>query len=161
MCSPPAFLLAHSAEVALGIRLLEARRGRCQLVIVVIMGEFLLTDADEVFRAEVRGLLGHELLPRTAAIEDDRDAVVEFVRVPGGAGYLEFTFPDLSRGLPGHPDLTHATLLRRGSLAELLRTGVRRGAAELAAEARHRIGLRGAAPDNDGRNDDQQETSMR
>ncbi len=126
-----------------------------------MIGEFLLTDADEAFRAGLRGLLGHELLPRTAAIEDDRDAVVEVVRVPRGAGYLECTFPDLSCGLLGHPDLTHATLLRRGSLAELLRTGVRRGAAELAAEARHRIGLRGAAPDNDSRDDDQQETSMR
>ncbi len=125
------------------------------------MGEFLPTDADEAFRAELRGLLGHELLPRTAAIENARGAVVEVVRVPGGAGYLEFTFPDLSRSPPGHPDPTHATLLRRGSLAELLRTGVRHRAAELAAEARRRIGLCGAAPENDGRDADQQETSVR
>lgn len=125
------------------------------------MGEFFVTDAGEALRAGLRGLLGHELLPRTAAIEDDRGAVVELVRVPGGDGYLEIAFPELSRGLPGHPDLTHATLLRGGSLAGLLRTGVRRRAAEPAAEARRRIGLCGAAPENDGRDDDQQETCGR
>jgi len=31
-----------------------------------MIGEFLLTDADEAFRAGLRGFLGHELLPRTA-----------------------------------------------------------------------------------------------
>lgn len=77
------------------------------------MRDFLLTDADKAFRAELREFLGCELLPRVSAIEDedDWDAVVGVVRALGEAGYLRLMFPDLYRGSLEHPGLTHATML--------------------------------------------------
>jgi butyryl-CoA dehydrogenase len=77
------------------------------------MRDFLLTDADRAFRAELRELLARELAPRAAAIEDedDFDAVAEVIRALGEAGHLTLMFGDLYRGRLERPGLTHATLL--------------------------------------------------
>jgi alkylation response protein AidB-like acyl-CoA dehydrogenase len=77
------------------------------------MRDFLLTDQDRAFRAEVRDVLRRELLPRAAAIEDhdDWDAIKMVVRALGDAGYLKLMFADLYRGALAKPGLTHATIL--------------------------------------------------
>lgn len=77
------------------------------------MRDFLLTDADRCFRAEVRDLLARELVPRADAIEDDGDwqAVCDTVRALGDAGHLRLMFPELYTGPLAQPGLTHATIL--------------------------------------------------
>lgn len=77
------------------------------------MRDFLLSEADRAFRAEVRGFLATALAPRAAAIEADEDwaAVGAVVRALGEAGYLRLMFPDLYRGSLARPGLTHATIL--------------------------------------------------
>ncbi len=57
--------------------------------------DFLLTDSDKTFRAELRDLLARELLPRAPAIENDNDwtAVTRAIRALGEAGYLTLMFP--------------------------------------------------------------------
>ncbi|MEP7208554.1 MAG: acyl-CoA dehydrogenase [Casimicrobiaceae bacterium] len=77
------------------------------------MRDFLLTDEDRAFRAEVRDFLARELAPRAPAIEDDDDwdAVKATVRALGEAGYLRLMFRDLYRGTLTAPGLTHATIL--------------------------------------------------
>lgn len=75
--------------------------------------DFLLTDADRAFRAELREFLGGELTPRAAAIEDhdNWEAVTAAVRALGDAGYLALMFPEHYSGPLERPGLTHATLL--------------------------------------------------
>jgi alkylation response protein AidB-like acyl-CoA dehydrogenase len=77
------------------------------------MQDFLLTDEDRAFRAEVRAFLQRELAPRAADIEDRRDweAVKHVVRALAEAGYLRLMFADLYRGSLKKPGLTHATIL--------------------------------------------------
>lgn len=77
------------------------------------MRDFVLSDNDRAFRAEVRDFLAAELAPRAAAIETDRDwnAVKAAVRALGEAGYLRLMFRDLYRGPLTDPGLTHATIL--------------------------------------------------
>lgn len=77
------------------------------------MRDFILTDTDRAFRAEVRDFLAAELAPRAAAIETDRDwsAVKAAARALGEAGYLRLMFGDLYRGPLADPGLTHATIL--------------------------------------------------
>ena len=77
------------------------------------MRDFLLSDTDRAFRAEVREFLAGTLGPRAAAIEADEDwaAISEVVRALGRAGYLGLMFPDLYRGALARPGLTHATIL--------------------------------------------------
>lgn len=77
------------------------------------MQDFLLSDEDRAFRAEVRSFLARELEPRARAIEVDEDweAVKAAMRALGERGYLSVMFPDLYRGALGRPGLTHATLL--------------------------------------------------
>ncbi len=77
------------------------------------MRDFLLSDEDRAFRAEVRDFLARELAPRAAAIEDhqDWDAIRAATRALGEAGYLRLMFRDLYRGGLSAPGLTHATLL--------------------------------------------------
>jgi len=81
--------------------------------------DFLLTDDDRAFRAELRELLGRELAPRAAAIEDhdDWDAVSAAVRALGDAGYLTLMFPEHYAGALERPGLTHATLLSEEAAA--------------------------------------------
>jgi len=75
--------------------------------------DFLLSEEDRAFRAEVRAFLQRELAPRAAAIEDhdDWEAVKHVVRTLGEAGYLKLMFADLYRGALSQPGLTHATIL--------------------------------------------------
>lgn len=77
------------------------------------MRDFLLTEQDRGFRAEVRDFLQRELLPRVASIEDhdDWDAIKAVVHALGEAGYLKLMFADLYRGALPRPGLTHATIL--------------------------------------------------
>jgi len=77
------------------------------------MRDFLLTDGDRAFRAELRDLISRELLPRAPAIEDEDDwsAVAHVVRALGAAGHLALMFPDLYRGSLERPGLTHATVV--------------------------------------------------
>ncbi|MEO5701596.1 MAG: acyl-CoA dehydrogenase family protein [Casimicrobiaceae bacterium] len=76
------------------------------------MRDFLLTDEDRAFRAEVHDFLARELAPRAPAIEDDDwDTVKATVRALGEAGYLRLMFRDLYRGSLSAPGLTHATIL--------------------------------------------------
>jgi alkylation response protein AidB-like acyl-CoA dehydrogenase len=77
------------------------------------MRDFLLSDEDRGFRAEVRELLQRELAPRAAAIEQERDwtAVKQAVRALGEAGYLKLMFADLYDGPLTRPGLTHATIV--------------------------------------------------
>jgi alkylation response protein AidB-like acyl-CoA dehydrogenase len=77
------------------------------------MRDFLLTEEDRAFRAEVRAFLQDELAPRAAAIEDRDDwkAIKHIVRTLGEAGYLKLMFADLYRGKLKQPGLTHATIL--------------------------------------------------
>jgi alkylation response protein AidB-like acyl-CoA dehydrogenase len=77
------------------------------------MRDFLLTEEDRAFRAEVRAFLQDELAPRAAAIEDRDDwkAITHIVRTLGEAGYLKLMFADLYRGKLKQPGLTHATIL--------------------------------------------------
>ena len=77
------------------------------------MRDFILTDADRAFRAEISDFLGRELKPRAADIEerDDWDATKAVVRALGEAGYLKLMFRDLYRGSLAEPGLTHATIL--------------------------------------------------
>jgi len=81
--------------------------------------DFLLSDEDRTFRAEIRDLLVRELAPRAAAIEHDEDwpAVKAVVRALGEAGHLTLMFPDLYRGSLAKPGLTHATLLSEEAAA--------------------------------------------
>lgn len=81
------------------------------------MRDFILTDTDRGFRAEVRDFLNRELAPRAAAIEDDKDwdAVKRVVRALGEAGYMRLMFRDLYRGPLSEPGLTHATILSEES----------------------------------------------
>jgi alkylation response protein AidB-like acyl-CoA dehydrogenase len=75
------------------------------------MQDFLFSEEDRAFRAEVRDLLARELAPRAAAIEDhsDWDAVRAAVSAVGEAGLLTLMFADLYRGPLTSPGLTHAT----------------------------------------------------
>lgn len=77
------------------------------------MRDFFLNDEDRTFREQVRDVLGRELAPRAAAIEDNEDweAVKAAVQAVGEAGYLTVMFPDLYRGKLSAPGLTHATIL--------------------------------------------------
>lgn len=77
------------------------------------MRDFLLTDPDKAFRAELRDFLARELLPRAPVIENDNDwtAVTQAIRALGEAGYLTLMFPDLYRGPLERPGLTHATMV--------------------------------------------------
>jgi len=77
------------------------------------MRDFLLTDADREFRAELHDLIARELLPHAPAIEDGDDwsAVTHVVRALGEAGHLALMFPERYRGALERPGLTHATLL--------------------------------------------------
>jgi butyryl-CoA dehydrogenase len=77
------------------------------------MRDFMLTDADRAFRAEVRDFLARELEPRAADIEnhDDWGAIKTVVAALGEAGYLRLMFADLYRGTLEKPGLTHATIL--------------------------------------------------
>ena len=77
------------------------------------MRDFMLTDADRAFRAEVRDFLARELEPRAADIEnrDDWNAIKTVVAALGEAGYLRLMFADLYRGPLAKPGLTHATIL--------------------------------------------------
>jgi hypothetical protein len=70
-------------------------------------------------------------------------------------------FPDLYGGFSECPGTTHVAVLRRGILVTLLRSGARRRAAELAAEAPFQVGLCGAAPEDGGQADDRQEAPER
>jgi len=81
------------------------------------MRDFILTETDRGFRAEVRDFLSRELAPRAAAIEDDKDwdAVKQVVRALGEAGYMRLMFRDLYRGSLSEPGLTHATILSEES----------------------------------------------
>lgn len=81
------------------------------------MRDFILTDEDRAFRAEVRDFLARELAPRCAAIERDEDweAVKAVVRALGEAGYMKLMFADLYRGSLAKPGLTHATILSEES----------------------------------------------
>jgi len=81
--------------------------------------DFLLSDEDRTFRAEIRDLLVRELAPRAAAIEHDEDwpAVKAVVRALGEAGHLTLMFPDLYRGSLAKPGLMHATLLSEEAAA--------------------------------------------
>jgi len=83
------------------------------------MQDFLLSDEDRSFRAEIHDLLARELAPRAAAIENDEDwsAVKAVVRALGDAGHLTLMFPDLYRGSLAKPGLTHATLLSEEAAA--------------------------------------------
>lgn len=83
------------------------------------MQDFLLSDEDRTFRAEIRDLLVRELAPRAAAIEHDEDwpAVKAVVRALGEAGHLTLMFPDLYRGSLAKPGLMHATLLSEEAAA--------------------------------------------
>jgi alkylation response protein AidB-like acyl-CoA dehydrogenase len=75
--------------------------------------DFLLTDADRAFRADVRAFLARELAPRAAAIEEHGDwtAIADVVRALGEAGHLRLLFGDLYEGPLEEPGLTHATVL--------------------------------------------------
>jgi alkylation response protein AidB-like acyl-CoA dehydrogenase len=77
------------------------------------MRDFLLSEPDRAFRAELRDFLARSLAPRTATIEADGDweVISAVVRALGEAGYLRLMFPDLYRGPLVKPGLTHATLL--------------------------------------------------
>lgn len=77
------------------------------------MRDFMLTDEDRAFRAEVAAFLDRELVPRASAIEQDADweAVKSVVRALGEAGYMKLMFPDLYSGPLAAPGLTHATIL--------------------------------------------------
>lgn len=81
------------------------------------MRDFILTDEDRAFRAEVRDFLARELAPRCVAIERDEDweAVKAVVRALGEAGYMKLMFADLYRGSLTKPGLTHATILSEES----------------------------------------------
>ena len=83
------------------------------------MQDFLLSDEDRTFRAEIRDLLVRELAPRATAIEHDEDwpAVKAVVRALGEAGHLTLMFPDLYRGSLAKPGLMHATLLSEEAAA--------------------------------------------
>jgi len=77
------------------------------------MRDFILSDVDRAFRAEIHDFLNRELAPHAAAIEDHKDwgAVKRIVRVIGAAGYLRLMFRDLYKGSLADPGLTHATIL--------------------------------------------------
>jgi alkylation response protein AidB-like acyl-CoA dehydrogenase len=77
------------------------------------MHDFLLTEEERNFRAEIRAFLGRELAPRCEAIERDSDwdAVKAVVRALGAAGYLKLMFSDLYDGTISAPGLTHAAIL--------------------------------------------------
>lgn len=126
------------------------------------MKDFLSIDAGKTFRDEPRGSLGYESPPWVAAVEDDRDTAVEVVRSPGEDGYRGFMVSAFYRRPLERRAVTHATMLRRGSLTGLLRGDARRRAVGRAAEARRRrVGLSGVAPGDDGRGGDRQEVSAR
>jgi alkylation response protein AidB-like acyl-CoA dehydrogenase len=77
------------------------------------MRDFLVTEEDRAFRAEIRDFLARELAPRAEAIERDEDweAVKLVVRALGSAGYMKLMFADLYEGSLASPGLTHATML--------------------------------------------------
>lgn len=77
------------------------------------MRDFLLSDADRAFRAELHEFLSRELEPRAAAIEtgDDWTAVGDALASLGAAGYLRAVFPSVHGRVREQPGLTHATLL--------------------------------------------------
>jgi len=77
------------------------------------MRDYILTDEDRAFRAEIRDFLARELAPRCEAIErdEDWDAVKQVVRALGQAGYMKLMFADLYDGTLSKPGLTHATIL--------------------------------------------------
>ena len=81
--------------------------------------DFLLTDVDRAFRAELRTVLNRELAGRAAAIEehDDWDALAAAMRELGSAGYLALMFPEYYAGPLERPGLTHATLLSEEAAA--------------------------------------------
>lgn len=81
--------------------------------------DFLLTDADRAFRAEMRSFFARELLPRARAIEDDDDwsALSAAVRALGEEGYLHLLFPDRYEGALERPGLTHATVVSEEAAA--------------------------------------------
>ena len=75
--------------------------------------DFLLSDADRAFRAEVREVLARELAPRAPAIErDEWDAMAAAVRAIGDAGLLAPMFGDRSGG-----GLTRATAVAEEAAA--------------------------------------------
>ena len=75
--------------------------------------DFLLSDADRAYRAEVREVLARELAPRAPAIErDDWDAMSAAVRAIGDAGLLAPMFGDRSDG-----GLTRATVVSEEAAA--------------------------------------------
>jgi alkylation response protein AidB-like acyl-CoA dehydrogenase len=61
-----------------------------------LVRDFLLSDEDRAFRAELRDFLAGELQPRHSAIEDRADwgTVRDALRAVGQAGYLKLMFPD-------------------------------------------------------------------
>jgi alkylation response protein AidB-like acyl-CoA dehydrogenase len=75
--------------------------------------DFLLSEEDRAFRAEIRAFLAQELAPRAAEIEDrdDWSSIKHVARILGEAGYLKLMFADLYRGALSKPGLTHATIL--------------------------------------------------
>lgn len=83
------------------------------------MRDFLLSEEDRGFRAEIRAFLNRELAPVAQAIEDDEDwaSVSRVVRALGAAGYMKLMFADLYDGPLGKPGLTHATILSEEAAA--------------------------------------------
>jgi len=77
------------------------------------MHDFFLSDADRMFRAEIRDFLNRELAPRCKRIEQNSDwgEVKAVVRALGEAGYMKLMFADIYEGSLGKPGLTHATIL--------------------------------------------------
>src|SRR5213078_2680475 len=59
--------------------------------------DFLLSDGDRAFRAQVHEFLGRELRPRASAIENDGDwgALRDALCAVGQAGYLKLMFAEL------------------------------------------------------------------
>jgi alkylation response protein AidB-like acyl-CoA dehydrogenase len=75
--------------------------------------DFLLSDADRAFRAQVHEVLARELQPRAGAIENDGDwaALRDALRAVGQNGLLKLMFAELYEGPVAEPGLRHATLL--------------------------------------------------
>jgi alkylation response protein AidB-like acyl-CoA dehydrogenase len=75
--------------------------------------DFLLSESDRAFRAELSAFLARELQPLAATIEQDGDwaSVSSGLRAIGSGGYLRLMFADLYEGRVERPGLRHATML--------------------------------------------------
>ena len=79
---------------------------------------------------------------------------VSIAVVIGEVGCPRLMFPDLYRGFWKRSGSTHVAVLRRGIIVTLPRSGARSRAAESAAETPFRVGLYGAASEDDPQADD-------